>query len=284
MYPKEESIVELNEKSLSWIELWAVKSEDDGEDDNDRKRKRSDSDLEDEAEQIKAVKDEPEAGDVDGEEEDLLENALDTLQDSEGGERKTREDAEADRKKLLSGELLVEGAAITAGDDEDLDFTGDGEEGRRSFVVNNAKLRSRQTEEEAKLYKDIRALPIKEEEAELLRKAGYTVVSDAEVEATIVGGNMPTPFRSKVVKDENGEEISANTHAKKLKGSIQFRTKFDMVELDANGLIVDKGDNDFTPSKSWKGRMAGFEFKLGERGLGYYRTGKKVVVPSNTAY
>ena len=261
----------------------AVKSEDDGEDESDRKRKRSDSDLEEEADQITDVKDEPDSGDVDGE-EDLLENALDTLQDSEGGERKTREDAEADRKKLLSGELLVEGAAVASGDDEDLDFTGDGEEGRRSFVVNKAKLRARPTEEEVKLYKDIRALPIKEEEAELLRKAGYTVVSDAEADATIVGGNMPTPFRSKVEKDENGEEIGASTQTKKLKGSIQFRTKFDLVELDANGLIIDKGDNDFTPSKSWKGRMAGFEFKLGERGLGYYRTGKKVVVPSNTAY
>jgi hypothetical protein len=56
------------------------------------------------------------------------------------------------------------------------------------------------------------------------------------------------------------------------------------VELDAAGHVIDKGDADFKPSKSWKGRMAGFEFKLGERGLGYYRTGKAVVVPSNTAY
>ncbi len=261
----------------------AAKTEDDDESESDKKRKRSDSDVEDETDQIVAVKAEQESGDIDGGnvgEEDLLENALDTLQDSEGGERKTREDAEADRKKLLSGELLVEGADVA--EDEDMDFTGDGEEGRRSFVVNKSKPLLPPTEGGTKVYKDIRALPMKEEEAELLRKAGYTVVSDAETEATIVGGNMPTPFRSKVEKDENGEEAASNK--KKPKGSILFRTKFDMVELDANGLIIDKGDNDFAPSKAWKGRMAGFEFKLGERGLGYYRTGKKVVVPSNTAY
>ena len=70
--------------------------------------------------------------------------------------------------------------------------------------------------------------------------------------------------------------------AKKL--PVQLRTKFDVVELDANGLIIDKGDDNFSPSPKWTGRKAGFEFKVGERGLGYYRTGKKVVVPSNTAY
>jgi len=266
-----------------------MKSEEDGDEENDKKRKRSDSELENEADQISAVKAEQESGDVGGDvdgendgEEDLLENALDTLQDSEGGERKTREDAEADRKKLLSGELLVEGADVDSGDQEDLDFIGDGEEGRRSFVVNKSKLRS--TEEEVKLYKDIRAMPMKEEEAELLRKAGYTVVSDAETEAIIVGGNMPTPFRSQVVKEEDAEDVTSDKKPKNLKGSINFRTNFDVVELDNAGFVIDRGDNDFTPSKTWTGRKAGFEFKLGERGLGYYRTGKKVVVPSNTAY
>ena len=48
--------------------------------------------------------------------------------------------------------------------------------------------------------------------------------------------------------------------------------------------LVTLGDDDFTPSLKWTGRKGGFEFKLGERGLGYYRTGQKVVVPSNVAY
>jgi hypothetical protein len=65
---------------------------------------------------------------------------------------------------------------------------------------------------------------------------------------------------------------------------IKFREKFDIVELDSNGHVIDMGDDDFSPSKNWVGRKAGFEFKLGERGLGYYRTGKAVRVPSNTAY
>mmetsp|Transcript_3475 Transcript_3475/g.7946 ORF Transcript_3475/g.7946 Transcript_3475/m.7946 type:complete len:394 (+) Transcript_3475:638-1819(+) len=261
----------------------------DNEEGSEKKRKRSDSETENEADQIAAVKEEHTSSNADGGndgEEDLLENALDTLQESEGGERKTREDAEADRKKLLSGALLVEGADVAIDDEEDnLDFTGDGEEGRRSFLVSKSKSRLQPTNDDEKLYRDIRALPMKEEAAEVLRKAGYTVVSDAETEATIVGGNMPTPFRSKIDDDEkSGGDETAKKNKKKPKASIVFRTKFDIVELDAAGFVIDKGDADFAPSKTWRGRKAGFEFKLGERGLGYYRTGKKVVVPSNTAY
>ena len=295
-------MAEIQKRKAAAAESKVVKAENDnaGEEEIDKKRKRSDSEVEneEEADQIEAVKDEEQepsdttttggaavdGGNDEEAEEDLLENALDTLQESEGGERKTREDAEADRKKLLSGELLVEGADVASGDEEDLDYTGDGEEGRRSFVVNKSRLHP--TDEDSKLYKDIHALPMKEEEAELLRKAGYTVVSDAETEAKIVGGNMPNPFRSKV-ETEEGDEATSNVIAnlkKKPKASIRFRTKFDIVQLDAAGYVIDKGDSDFSPSKTWEGRKAGFEFKLGERGLGYYRTGKKVVVPSNTAY
>jgi len=86
---------------------------------------------------------------------------------------------------------------------------------------------------------------------------------------------MQTPFR----QIENSGE---RNKIKSLK--IEFRTQFDIVDLDADGHVIDKGDEDFTRSRSWTGRKAGFEFKLGERGLGYYRTGKKVRVPSNTAY
>lgn len=254
------------------------------------KRKRSDStELKDENEEgedviqgrdSKVMKTE-DVSTIDGaggiqEEEALLENALDTLQDIETGERKTREEAEADRKKLLSGELLVEGADVPS-DDEDLGYTGDG--ARHSIIVKANQQSS--NGETGLVYKDIRALPMGEEEAEILRKAGYSVVSDAEAETKIVGGNMPTPFRSNenVVEEEEQEEGQ-----QKLKVRIKFCTKFDIVELDAAGHVIDKGDEDFSPTKNWIGRKAGFEFKLGERGLGYYRTGKKVVVPSNTAY
>ena len=204
-------------------------------------------------------------------EEDILENAWDTFQENETGERKTREDAEADRKKLLSGELLVEGADVPSEDEEELDFTGEDGDGKRTFVVNKSKLKPK---EETKLYKDIHALPMREEEAELLRKAGYTIVSDAETESKILTRNDNDGD-----EDDAGERKPATVVIKK-KVNIKFRTKFDLVELDAAGYVIDRGDDDFTPSKTWTGRKGGFEFKLGDRGLGYYRTGKKVVVPS----
>lgn len=222
---------------------------------NEKKRKRTDSDaqeddtadLENLREDEPVVKEESEKvpqDDGEGMQEDLalLENAMDNIQESEGGTMKTREDAEADRRKLLAGELLVEGADVPS-DDEDFGYTGDGVRETYHAQVNRR----------AAVYRDIRALPMEEEEAELLRKAGYTIVSDAETETKIIGGNMPNPFRS----DEKAEEDFINM-SKKVKCSIKFRTKFDIVELDAAGFVIDKGDDDFTPSKTWVGRKAGF--------------------------
>ena len=244
----------------------------------ERKRKRSDADLEDETPETKTVKSEgsdvKEQATAEGstavveEEEEveanLLESALDALQDMEGG--RTREEAEADRRKLLAGEVqetMVEEEEYVPADDEEFGYTLENQ--RQAFLAQERKPSG---------YKDIRSLPLAEEEAEILRKAGYNIVSDAETETKIIGGNQPTPFRQVA----NAEPPKIN------KVEIQFRTKFNIVELDSNGNVIDKGDEDFMPSKSWIGRKAGFEFKLGARGLGYYRTGKKVVVPSNKAY
>ena len=256
----------------------------------DKKRKRSDPDEDDyivddeeEEEIIKkkikleestTLKVEDETEEIDEEEAKLLDSAFDTLQDSDaGGVHKTREEAEADRQKLLAGELFEEGAEdyVPSDEDEDLLYSGDG--ARPSFIVKPKG----QGDGGAKKFKDIRALPMAEEEADILRKAGYTIVSDADEETKVLGGNLPNPFRQKPAVDASKPVI-------KKRVKIKFRNKFDIVELDANGHVIDKGDEDFTPSKGWVGRKAGFEFKLGERGLGYYRTGKKVVVPSNTAY
>jgi hypothetical protein len=74
---------------------------------------------------------------------------------------------------------------------------------------------------------------MQEEEAELLRKAGYTVVSDAETETKVIGGNMPNPFRS-----DEGTEEDQDGLFKKIKARIQFCTKFDIVELDAVDLSL----------------------------------------------
>ena len=96
---------------------------------------------------------------------------------------------------------------------------------------------------------------------------------------------MVLPWREpEAVSGVKKEEDGGSTINKRATVEIKFKTPFDVVELDADGYVVDKGDDDFTPSEKWIGRRGGFEFKLGERGLGYYRTGKTVVVPSNTAY
>ena len=243
------------------------------EDDNVIKSEQPDGSIESVAENS-VTKDQTEGKEEEDEEENaLLESVLNVAADEGGeGERKTQEEAEADRKKLLSGELLAEGAEEI--DDNDLGYYT-AENARQSIILNG-------TENGINKVPDIRALPLQEEEAELLRKVGYTVVSDAEKETKIIGGNQPTPFRAKEINSTEEDE-EGRQHDKKVK--IRFRSAWEgLVELDAAGQVIDKGDDDYKPSKNWSGRMAGFEFKLGERGLGYYRTGKKVVVPSNTAY
>ena len=249
------------------------------------KRKREDENEEaeeearllDEVEQIEAeegatAKADGTEGEEEEEEEELLESALDQIQEDEAaGAGKTREEAEKDRKKLLAGELLVEGGEEDDDEADDYAFLAD----VRNANVLPAEGRSQAAKEAA----------IRDKEAEILKRAGYTVISDDEVPT--IGGNMVLPWRepeavSGVKKEEEGG--SAAAPKKRPTVGIKFKTPFDVVELDADGYVVDKGDADFQPSKKWTGRRGGFEFKLGERGMGYYRTGKKVVVPSNTAY
>ena len=129
-----------------------------------------------------------------------------------------------------------------------------------------------------------KVLSISERENEVLRLSGCNVVSEDEF--TVVGGDVVLPWRKLKTRNDatsaKKDDESKDTTA--IKVAVEFRTKFDVVELDDNGFVIDKGDEDFAPTQNWLGRRPGFEFKLGERGLGYYRTGKKVQVPSNTAY
>lgn len=62
-----------------------------------------------------------------------------------------------------------------------------------------------------------------------------------------------------------------NKKRKRMK--INFKSKFKVIKLTPEGRVVDIGDEDFRPSERWKGRVGGFEFKRGIRGVGYYRTG-----------
>eukprot|EP00986_Skeletonema_menzelii_P001885 scaffold510_cov184-Skeletonema_menzelii.AAC.13 len=216
-----------------------------------RKRKRGGDDINGEDDNVDNEEEEEE-------EAALLESALDKIQDSTGVvQHKTREEAEIDRQKLLAGELLH---------DEDV---------------------------EVKTEQQERKLTPEEIEKEILRSSGLVIVSDDE--ATVVGGNKILPWRygyknAAGVKKEEPEQKKAKGEQKEAKPTLtkrvafKFKTKFDVVELDESGKVIDKGDDDFTPSLKWTGRKGGFEFKLGERGLGYYRTGKKVVIPSNMAY
>lgn len=261
------------------------------DEDSSKKRKRSDADedeayIEEATDMVKKVKMEMEdvaladdgqqGGDDENEgglakqEEDLLESALDNIQDTADGERKTREEAEAEKQKLLGGELLEEGP-YEEGDEEE--YTGD----YRSTIVPLAK-------KEHKPSKNKYCLPITDEDAEMLKKIGISIVSDDETQ--IVGGNLIPPWTRPLPPNDPAtkEKPKAKGPTLTRKSRIKFVEKFDIVELDANGHVIDKGDEDFTPSTKWNGRKAGFEFKLGARGLGYYRTGRKVVVPANTAY
>lgn len=183
-------------------------------------------------------------------EADLLENALDNLQDTAPC-GKTREEAELERQKLLAGELLVVGAGES---DDEVDDIGASDEG---FKPSKHNKRS-----------------IAETEAEILRRAGFNIVSDEE--AILLDPSILPHWKQPRNSSKEVEKL--------INVEVKLFTKFDVVELDSNGFVIDKGDADFIPSKTWIGRKGGFEFKLAERGLGYYRTGTKVVVPSNIAY
>ena len=218
-----------------------------------RKRKREDDDVEDDEDETATKTKEEE------EEAAQLESALDMLQDNAGLAHKTREEAEIDRQKLLAG------AGLQWDEDEEaVDVKHD--------------------EPERKLTRE-------EREAEILRRSGLVIVSDDE--ATVIGGNRILPwrqgYRALAVKKEEEDNGEGNDQKPQLvmkpRVAIKFKSEFPgLIELDANGRVIDKGDDDYMPSAKWIGRKGGFEYKLGERGLGYYRTGKKVVVPSNVAY
>ena len=219
-----------------------------------RKRKREDDDDPEDEQDETAPKTKEEE-----EEAAQLESALDMLQDDAGLAHKTREEAEIDRQKLLAGAGLQ-------WDEED-------------------------EAADAKHHEPERKLTREERETEILRRSGLVIVSDDE--ATVIGGNRILPwrqgYRALAVKKEEGDNGEENDQkpqpVMKPRVAIKFKSEFPgLIELDANGRVIDKGDDDYMPSAKWIGRKGGFEYKLGERGLGYYRTGKKVVVPSNVAY
>ena len=202
--------------------------------DSRKKRKRED---EGGMNPVKGENDD-EVDDNDAEEEEaaLLESALDAIEGAAGVERrKTREEAELDRQKLLAGELLDDG--------EDEPDQGGG--------ANAASLKG-ETMGDRKLTRE-------EIEAEVLRRSGLVIVSDDE--ATVLGGNRILPWRhgykrtvaGGVKKEEppndGGEDEKANVEEalrkpipRRVRTTIKFTTKFDVVELDAGGRVIDQGE------------------------------------------
>jgi len=219
----------------------------------DKKRKREEVDLEEEEEVKMAVKQEEIAGDnvqtakgdEENEEADLLFNALETAQ--EPGEGKTREEAEADKEKLLAGELIEEEDAGAEGYESDENAVGYAKDEARQVVVQRRSIVENK-------WKDKRSLPASDDVVEALRNLGYKVVSDEE--ATMLGANMIPPWRNPTVEEEQKRRPIRSM-------KIRFLEKFDMVELDAHGKVIDKGDDDFIPSSKWIGRKPAMEFKLG---------------------
>lgn len=262
---KEKALAKTKEEENADVDVKVEVGDDSAE--NNQKRKRED-----------AAADGGDSTQGSGEEEEetaLLESALDMIHDDLGvAQHKTREEAEIDRQKLLAGELLFDG-------EEDTEISGEGAAGAvAAFAKSEGNKRRKLNREEI--------------EAEQLKRVGLVIVSDDE--AMVIGGNRVLRWRRgsvKVKREVKKEDPGTSKAATKSVGAkrrnlnpveIKFKTKFDVVELDASGHVIDKGDDDFKPSMKWTGRVGGFEFKLGERGLGYYRTGKKVVVPSNVAY
>lgn len=250
----------------------AAKLKKEEDDDNDKKRKREDGDgdgddddADDDANDetdVKKIKEEMldmadvvpdnEGGEEDGdniveneEETDLLESALDTIQEAADGEFKTREEAEADRQKLLGGELLEEGPYESEGEDE---YTGD----YRNSIVPRVK-------KESKKSKNKYILPIPDEDAEMLKQLGINIVSDDETQ--LLGNNLLSPWKHHSNKGDGDDDEKPKWILNK-KSKIIFHTTFDIVELDAHGHVIDKGDEDFTPSPTFTGRKPGFEFKV----------------------
>ena len=242
------------------------------EEQQDRKRKRELEEEEEEA--AKAVKQEDamvndgaaNEPQIENDEANLLVSALGTAQGEKGEEdyQQPNDDADGVDEPNEDGYESDENA---------VGYTKD--EARQ---VKLHKVVKEMEDEDVQKKKSI--LDVPDDVKEALKKLGYNIVSDDE--AIVLGANMIPPWRHRSIAQSGDSGTHTGSAPSVMK--VRFRQKFDVVELDAFGRVVDNGDDDFKPSKSWIGRRDGFEFKLGERGLGYYRTGKKVVVPSNTAY
>ena len=214
----------------------------------------------------------------------LLEDVLDNIQQSDVGiSSKTRQEAELDRKKLLAGELLVEGGGVDDDDNYDdninsqsiMDLNADGSNMEMHEQGSQQELTKENQQNKADDVKSkSRMDSVLQPELKALRDAGYTFISSDDEEDSSSDSDItkPEPIISfsaynyssilpttKKYKRSNCNPPSQKKYRQspKILG-ICFNQKFDVVELDDAGNVIDKGDDDYMPSKKWNGRRGGF--------------------------
>jgi poly(A) polymerase len=245
-------------------------------------------------------------------------------QGDDAGAQKTREEAELERQKLLAGDYDNEAMNEDPNKEEASGEQQQHNDGTNNNNIEQQDMDDEVGlyEEGFRPTMLMPQKTVAQKEAEVLAKAGFHIVTDED--ATPLGSDLVWPrdayavmspfqrLRQQEIQQNqkkkeqqqqqqqpnqggdddgnvDGDDVKAPlllfTPVPNINISLKLVTKFPgIVELDAFGYIVDKGDEDYQPSHTWVGRKAGFEFKVGERGLGYYRTGTPVVVPSNVAY
>ena len=111
---------------------------------------------------------------------------------------------------------------------------------------------------------------------EQLAKAGYLgleSVTDKDGEIYTIVGIVPEWRREEGERKKTSEnENKKKSKKKRLKLEFKAETFAGVVKYDANGRPVDRGDENYKPQMKFTGGMEGWEFKLGKRGLGYYKT------------
>ena len=75
------------------------------------------------------------------------------------------------------------------------------------------------------------------------------------------------------IPEWRGAKFEKDEQVGRKRMKINFKSKFNVIELTPDGSVVDIGDDDYQPSERWRERRGGFEYKKGIRGVGYYRTG-----------
>ena len=201
--------------------------------------------------------------------------------------RKREEKLEAMKQLLADKEGEGGGAAAEAAGQYGDDMEEGGADQEETSLLENAldalgggagRTRAEAERERERLLNEGEYIEADDEtrDAERLKDAGF----DGEgTEVVVLKIGTPEWRVKRAVSPDEGEAGGAK---KVRRLEIIMKTKFShVVELDGDGNIVDKGDDNFRPERKFKGRMGGFEFKNGSRGVGYYKTGVAVQRPSN---